>query len=263
MSRSTPAPLRILEWHFMVYRRIWRANLLTSLLQPILYLLAMGLGVGALVNKNRGSARILDGLPYIAFVAPGLLATTAMMVGTIESLWPVFDALVWGRQYEAMSATPLQPTDIVSAHALWIMFRAGTAAATVAVVMACFPDVRSWGLISAVPAAMLSGLAFGMPFAAWAMTRTREISFPLIQRFIIVPLFLFGGAFFPLSQLPIGIRLVGYATPLWHGVEMCRAWVSGTPMSALAAVGHIAYLLVYVVVGAVLMRRFARQRLFA
>lgn len=260
---STPAPLRIIEWNFAVYRRVWRANLLTSFLQPILYLLAMGIGVGSLVNKNTGSGHILAGLPYIAFVAPGLLATTAMMVGNIESLWPVYDALSWGRQYEAMSATPLQPGDIVAAHVLWIMFRTAFAAATVAIVMAFFPDVRSWGLIAAIPAAMLSGLAFGMPLGAWAVTRQREMSFPLIQRFIIVPLFLFGGAFFPLSQLPVGVRYIGYATPLWHGVEMCRSWVSGTHMTALAALGHVAYLLVYVVVGALLMRRFLAKRLFA
>ena len=260
---STPAPLRIIEWNFAVYRRVWRANLLTSFLQPILYLLAMGVGVGALVNKNTGSGHILAGLPYIAFVAPGLLATTAMMVGAIESLWPVYDALAWGRQYEAMSATPLQPGDIVAAHVLWIMFRTAFAATTVAIVMALFPDVRSWGLVAAVPAAMLSGLAFGMPLGAWAVTRQREMSFPLIQRFIIVPLFLFGGAFFPLSQLPIGVRYIGYATPLWHGVEMCRSWVSGTPMTALAALGHVAYLLAYVVAGALLMRRYLGRRLFA
>ncbi|MCU1395635.1 MAG: putative oligosaccharide transporter permease protein [Ilumatobacteraceae bacterium] len=260
---TAPSTLHVFEWKLMVYRRVWRANLMTSLLQPILYLLAMGLGVGALVNKNGGSAHILDGIPYIAFVAPGLLATTAMMVCAIESLWPVHDAMKWGRQYEAMSATPLQPGDIVAAHLLWLVFRAASAAGAVAVVMAFFPDVRSWGLISAVPAATLGGVAIGMPFSAWAVTRDSDQSFPVIQRFIIVPLFLFGGAFFPLSQLPVGVRVVGYATPLWHAVEMCRSWVSGTHMSALAALGHTAYLLVFVVAGSVAMRHLARKRLFA
>ncbi|MCU1399782.1 MAG: putative oligosaccharide transporter permease protein [Acidimicrobiales bacterium] len=255
--------MRVFEWKLAVYRRVWKANVLTSLLQPLLYLLAMGLGVGALVNKNGGSARLLGGVPYIAFVAPGLLATTAMMVGAIESLWPVHDAMKWGRQYEAMSATPLEPADIVLAHVLWLMFRTGTAAAAVAAAMALFPDVRSWGLVAAIPAAMLSGVALGMPLSAWAVSREREMSFPLIQRFIIVPLFLFGGAFFPLSQLPIGIRIIGYISPLWHGVEMCRSWVSGTHMTALAAVGHVTYLTVFVVVGSVYMRRLAKDRLFA
>lgn len=260
---SSPAPVRILERNFAVYRRVWRSNLLTSFLQPVLYLLAMGLGVGALVTRNTGSGHILGGVPYIAFVAPGLLATTAMTVGAVESLWPVFDAVKWGRQYEAMSATPLEPGDIVVAHALWMLFRTGVAAAAVAAVMALFPDVRSWGLIAAVPAAMLSGLAFAMPLGAWAVTRNREMSFPLIQRFVIVPLFLFGGAFFPLSQLPLFVRCIGYSTPLWHGVQLCRSWTSGTSLSALAALGHIGYLLIWALVGGVLMRRFSKRRLFA
>lgn len=260
---STPAPLRIVEWNFAVYRRIWKSNMLTSFLQPVLYLLAMGVGVGALVNSNDGSERILGGVPYIAFVAPGLLATTAMMIGAIESMYPVLDALMWGRQYEAISATPLDERDIVLAHVLWMAFRTGVAASTVAAVMALFPDVRSWGLIPAVPAAMLTGLAFGMPLGAWTVTQRRDISFPLIQRFGIIPLFLFGGAFFPLSQLPLAVRAIGYVTPLWHGVELCRGFASGTALSAAAALGHVAVLLAYILVGAFVMRRLTGKRLFA
>ena len=260
---STPAPLRILEWNLAVYRRIWRSNMLTSFVQPMLYLLAMGVGVGALVNHNAGSGHILGGVPYIAFVAPGLLATTTMVVGSIESMWPVLDAMTWGRQYEAMAATPLEPGDIVVAHVLWVMFRTALSATAVAAAMALFPDIRSWGLIAAVPAATLTGLAFSMPLAAFTVNRRRDMSFPVIQRFVITPLFLFGGAFFPLSQLPIGVRYVGYATPLWHGVEMCRSFVSGTRMSALAGLGHTAYLLAFVIGGAVVMARRTKRRLFA
>ncbi|MEO7397254.1 MAG: ABC transporter permease [Ilumatobacteraceae bacterium] len=260
---STPAPMRIVERNLAIFRRIWLSNMLASFLQPMLYLLAMGLGVGALINRNSGSAQLLDGLPYIAFVAPGLLATTTMMVSSVESLWPVFDGVVWGRQYEAMSATPLRSSDIAVAHALWMMIRTGIGAMTVALAMTLFADVRSWGLVPAVPVAMLGGVAFGMPFAAWAITRRQEISFPVIQRFVIVPLFLFGGAFFPVSQLPLGLRLVAYSTPLWHGVELCRSLISGTSMSPLAAFGHVAYLVAWGVVGGVLMARFARRRLFA
>jgi lipooligosaccharide transport system permease protein len=186
-----------------------------------------------------------------------------MVVGSVESLWPVHYAMKWGRQYEAMSATPLRPTDIVSAHLLWMMFRSAVAAAGVAAVMALFPDVRSWGLIPAVPVAMLGGVAFGMPFAAWAITRDRDMSFPLIQRFIITPLFLFGGAFFPLSQLPVGIRVIGYVSPLWHAVSLCRALTTGAPLGPAATVGHLGYLLGWAVVGSTLMVRNGRRRLFA
>ena len=260
---TTPAPLRIVNRNLAMFRHVWKSNLFTSLLQPMLYLLAMGLGVGALVNRNDGSTQLLDGLPYIAFVAPGLLATTTMMVSSVESLWPVYDGVAWSRHYEAISATPIEPRDIAYAHALWMMVRTGIGALTVALAMSLFPDVRSWGLIPAVPAAMLGGVAFGMPFAAWAITRRQEISFPVIQRFVIVPLFLFGGAFFPVDQLPAALRVLGYATPLYHCVALCRSLVSGTSMSGLAALGHVAYLCAWGVVGGVLMGRSARKRLFA
>ena len=260
---STPRPLRILEWNLTAYKRLWRGNLLASFLQPLLYLLAMGLGVGALVNHNSSSAHLLGGLPYVAFVAPGLLATTAMMVSATESMWPILDALSWGRQYEAMAATPLEPGDIAMAHALWMLFRTGTSTIAVAAVMALFPDVRSWGLIAAVPVAMLGGLAFGMPLAAYTVTRHRDMSFPVIQRFVIVPLFLFGGAFFPLDQLPLFIRVIGQVAPLSHAVELCRSFASGSAMSAQAALGHIAYLLFFAVGGTVVMRMLTKRRLFA
>ncbi len=260
---TTPPSVRIVERNILMFRRMWWSSLVNSLLQPMLYLLAMGLGVGALINSNEGSTDALGGLSYIVFVAPGFLVTTTMMVASVESLWPVLEGVVWGRQYEAMAATPLRAGDIAVAHALWMIVRTGVAAATVALAMALFPSIRSWGLIPAVPVAILAGVAFGMPFAAWAITRTRDISFPVIQRFVIVPLFLFGGAFFPVSQLPAALRLIAYFTPLWHGVELCRSLVSGTPMSGLAALGHVTYLLAWGLIGGVLMARYAKRRLFA
>jgi lipooligosaccharide transport system permease protein len=162
-----------------------------------------------------------------------------------------------------MAATPLGAGDIVGAHLIWILFRTGFAAATVAAVMALFPDVRSWGLLPAVPVAMLLGAAFSMPLGAFTVTRERDMAFPIIQRFVITPLFLFGGAFFPVSQLPPAIRWIAYATPLWHGVELCRALVSGTSLPGPAAVGHLTYLTAFVVVGTVVMRNRMQRKLFA
>ena len=260
---STPAALRIVEWNLLIFKKLWRASIASSFLQPLLYLLAMGVGVGALVNRNSGSSAALHGLSYAAFVAPGLLATTAMTLGTNESLWAVLDALNWGRQYEAMAATPLEPHDIVAAHALWLTLRCAIAGVCVALVMQLFADVRSWGIFVAVPASVLGGLAFGLPLGAWSVTRTRDMSFPVIQRFIITPLFLFGGAFFPVTQMPLGVRWVAYISPLWHTVELCRAWATSTALTTMTTLGHIGYLLLWAIVGAILMARFTQRRLFA
>jgi lipooligosaccharide transport system permease protein len=260
---STPASLRIVEWNLMCFRRLWRTNLLASFLQPLLYLLAMGVGVGALINRNTSGSTVLGGLSYIAFVAPGLLATTGMTVGAGESMWAIVDAINWGRQYEAMAATPLSGRNIVTAHAIWLSIRCAIASLAVAVVMQLFGEVRSWQLFTAVPAAVLGGLAFGMPMGAWASTRTRDMSFPVIQRFIITPLFLFGGAFFPVTQMPIGVRWVAYVSPLWHAVELCRGWATAASLGAGTALAHVGYLLSWVLIGSVLMTRFMKRRLFA
>ena len=260
---STPAPLRIVEWNIIAFRRLWRANIVSSFLQPLLYLLAMGVGVGSLVNRNSSSNSVLHGLTYAAFVAPGLLATTSMTISSNENLWAVLDAVVWGRQYQAMAATPLTPRDIVTAQAIWLGIRTGMAGLTVVAVMLLFPDVRAWGLFTAIVPAILGGLAFGLPLGAYAITRDRDISFPVIQRFVIVPLFLFGGAFFPVTQMPIGVRWLAYISPLWHSVELCRAAATSIDLSMSATLGHLGYLVACALIGGVAMTHFAKKRLFA
>lgn len=260
VTRLRPA-WHTVVWKWAYYRRVIGANLVSSFLQPLLYLLAMGLGVGSLVDRNQTSTELLGGVSYLAFLAPGLLATTAMTLAVIEGSWPVMDGFQWGRQYQAMAATPVRSRDIVVGHGLWVLIRGLLAGVTVAAAMVWFDELRSLGLILAVPAAALCGLAFGMPAAAWAATRTTDVSFPAIQRFIVVPLFLFGGAFYPLSQLPAVVRPLGYATPLWHGVELSRGFALGT-MGWFAAVGHVAYLLVWCVVGGVLADRAFARRLY-
>jgi lipooligosaccharide transport system permease protein len=260
---STPGALRIVEWNLLVFKRLWRASLLSSFLQPLLYLLAMGVGVGALVNRNTTSSPVLHGLSYIAFVAPGLLATTAMGVCTNDSMWPILDGFHWGRQFEAMAATPLSARDIVTAHAIWLAVRCTIAAVTVGAAMELFPAVRSWGLLAAIPAAVLGGLGFGLPIAAWSSTRKSDQSFPVIQRFVITPLFLFGGAFFPVTQMPVAVRWVAYVSPLWHSVELCRGWATMATISAGTAMGHVCYLIACAGVGGMLMSKYTKRRLFA
>src|SRR5215217_7456771 len=180
---STPAAVRVWGSSFAMYRQIWRSNVLGSLVQPLLYLLGMGVGVGALVDDS-GSQAVLGGVDYITFLAPALLATTAMIVASQEAMWPVMDGFTWGSQYRAMAATPLRPIDIVNGLTLWHATRGALAAGGVAVVLALFPSTRSWGLIPAVPFAVLTGMAFAAPIMAWASTReTSDQSFPAIMRF--------------------------------------------------------------------------------
>ena len=129
---STPAPVRVWEHSFAIYRRIWRSNVLGGFVQPLLYLIGMGLGVGALVDSGANSLELLDGLSYFAFIAPALLATTAMMVSSQEAMWPVVESFMWSYSYRSMAATPLTPGQIVSGVALWQATRAAISVAGVA-----------------------------------------------------------------------------------------------------------------------------------
>jgi lipooligosaccharide transport system permease protein len=245
---STPAAIRVWESHFTLYRTIWRSNVMGAVLQPFLYLLGMGLGVGALVDQGDSAAALLDGLTYFEYLAPGLLATTAMMISAQESLWPVLGGFKWQRTFHAQAASPLSPGEITAGLVMWQLTRALISVSGVAIVLACFDATRSPGLLLAIPFGGLTGVAFAAPISGWSASRTRESSFPTILRFGIIPLFLFGGAFYPVSQLPDWIEPVAKVTPLWHGVELCRGAVHDR-LSVADAIVHCAVLTAFALAG--------------
>jgi len=222
--------LRQTEHELQRYRRAWRASLATSFLSPLLFLAAIGLGVGASVDAGRaGSATAsLGSVRYVAFLAPGLLAATAMQGGAMESLWPVQAGFQWQRFFQAAAATPLRPFDILAGWLAWVTFRLLLSATIFLAVATGFGAVPSPLAVLAVPAATLTGLAFAAPLTAFTATREGDSSSPLILRFGVLPLFLFSGAFYPVSQLPAAVRPVVWLTPLWHGVDLCRSLTLGT-----------------------------------
>jgi lipooligosaccharide transport system permease protein len=253
--------VRVLSWHLTSYRRLWRLNVLATFAQPVLYLLGLGIGVGALVDRNTGSTDVLGGVSYVAYVGPGLLMTVAMAIGAAESMWPVMGGLRWNRGYHGIAATPLGATDIVLGHALWMVLRSGLAAASVATVLAVIPDTRSWGLVACVPVASLVGAAFAMPIMPFAIHADFDAVFPALQRFVIIPLFLFGGAFYPLSQLPEVVQWVARVAPLWHGVTVARQATTGG-LEVLPTVGHLAYLSLWIAAGTLAAVRQLRRKLY-
>lgn len=256
----TAPAVRAWESHFMLYRTIWKSNVLGAFFQPLLYLLGMGLGVGALVDRGDDSDRLLDGLTYFEFLAPGLLATTAMMICSQEAMWPVMGGFKWMRTFHAQAATPLSPTDVLGGVTLWHATKGLISVSGVALVLACFPGTRSWGLLLAIPFGALTGLAFAAPITAFAASAETDNNFPTLQRFVIMPLFLFGGAFYPIDQLPDWMEPIARITPLWHGVELCRGAVHGRlTMGATAA--HLTFLVGFVAIGWALARPSFRRRL--
>ena len=209
------------------------------MLGPLFYLGAMGLGLGTLVNRH-GTAN-LGGVSYLAFVAPAILASGAMNAAMSEASYPVFGSVKWNKIYIAAQASPLRPGDIFRGHLMFMTMRIAMNAALVTVYIWAFGATQSAWVVLAWPAATLTGLAFAAPIAAWAMTLQSEVSFAYLFRFGMMPLMLFSGTFFPLSQLPGWLRLLAYVTPLWQGVDLCRMLSLGD-VDLPRALIHVAYL---------------------
>jgi lipooligosaccharide transport system permease protein len=241
------------------YRRTWRGSIYSSVLSPLLYLGAMGVGLGTLVDAH-GTAS-LGGLSYLAFLAPGLLAAAAMQAALEESTYPVLGSVKWRRTYYAAAASPLRPADIFHGHLLFTVMRLTMNSAVFLAVMAAFGAVASPWALAALPAAVLTGLAFAAPIEAWAITVTKDTSFALIFRFGLIPLFLFSGTFFPVTQLPVWLRPLAYLTPLWHGVALCRSLTLGTA-SLGGALVNVAYLAALAAVSIAAGHRTYRRRLY-
>lgn len=257
---STPAAVRVWSRELTFSRRIWKSLALAALFQPLLYLLGVGVGVGALVDAGPGSGDILGGTSYFAFYATALFATTAMFTSAQESLWPTLDGFQWSEGYKAMVATPLSPDDVLAGVTLHHVFRTALTATGLAVVLLFFEETRTIGLLPAIAGAVLTGLAFALPITAWTARCTTDVTFPAILRFAIIPLFLFGGAFYPIEQLPGWLQPVAWVTPLWHGVELCRGSVLGG-LTVSDSVLHVGVLAAYIGVGLRLSRRQFRRRL--
>lgn len=247
--------LRSFEYWVYSYRRVWRGSVVTSIVGPVLYLTAMGVGLGKIVNRGPGV-----GVPYLDFVAPGILAATAMQLATFESSYPVMAAIRWTKQYFAMLATPLRARDVLIGHQLYVAARLAVVAAIYLAILSAFGAIHSPYAILAWPAAILLGLAHAAPVSAFSAWLEREEGFNGLFRFVVMPLFLFSGTFFPVSQLPHGAREIAYATPLWNGVDLMRHLTLGTA-SLLPSLAHAAYLLLWVIGGLLLASRMYTRRL--
>ncbi|NMM22260.1 MAG: ABC transporter permease [Phycicoccus sp.] len=253
-----PAPWRPVFGSWLTaYKRTWRGSIFGRFLSPVLFLLSIGLGLGSLVNKSAGG---VDGVPYLQFVVPGIVAAQSMWVAMGESAYPVMGAIRWNKKYHAMLATPVGIDDILLGHLGYVAMQITGATAIFIGVAALFGSFGSWWVLLCLPITVLTGMAFAVPVFAFSATQEGPDSFNILFRFIMTPLFLFSGIFFPVSQLPAVIRPIAWVTPLWHGVDADRSLALGSPDVA-GVLGHTAYLVAAIVVGALLARRSFTKRL--
>ncbi len=251
---------RVIEHRLLQYRRTFRASLFSSFGIPILFLTAMGLGLGGYVDQSPDPA--LAGLTYLQFLAPGLLAATVMQAGSFEAAFPILGGLQWNKIFHAMFATPIRPRDIALGNILWITIRLTMVAAVFSTVVVVFGAARSPLIVLAIPVAVLTGLAFVTPIMAFTATQRKPDRFAAMFRFGITPLFLFSGTFYPVESLPEALQPIAWLSPLWHGVDVCRALMLGTiDRDPLLAVIHIGILAVITALGAIAAFRTFEDRL--
>lgn len=248
---------RVVENHLYVARRFWRSMLIVGVVTPLLYVLALGVGLGTVVDQHRSTL----GVPYLVFVAPAFLTAASLQIATGDATFPVMSGFKWVRTFHGMAATPLTPRQVCDGLLIWIGLRAVANSAVYLAVLAAFGGVRRGWVVLAVPAATLTGLAFAAPVAALAASvKSEGNAFNVLFRFVVTPMFLFSGTFYPISQLPQWGRWLARVSPLWHGTELARdAGIGG--LSGSSVLGHVAYLAAWLAVGVMLARWRFRLRL--
>jgi lipooligosaccharide transport system permease protein len=247
-----PTPLvragSVLSWYARSYRKTWRGTITVAFLNPLFFLLSLGVLLGGVIDEGRAD---LGGLSYLDFVAPGLLAATAMQIGTNEGSMPVMAGLRWVRTYHGVIATPVRVAELFLGFLGWVSLRILVACGIFVAIAAAFGAFSSPLAAVAPLAALACGLAFAAPLAAIAGTAETGAVITGIFRFVMLPLFLFSGTFFPVAQLPDWLEPVAWATPLWHGVVLCRDLATGSA-ELWPSLGHVAFMAAFAVVGSLL-----------
>lgn len=237
------AVLMFMEHSAIWYRKGWRATVVSSVLQPVLFLVAFGVGFGSLVNGGPG------GVSYLAYLAPGLLAMSAVQTAAFESTYPVLSGFKWQKVYWGMAASPMTPGQIAVGQLCWIVARMFSSGLVYVVIIVLLGGGAGFGIVISLLVATLCGAGFAALTMAFAATVENEgTAFATFFRFVLVPMTLFAGTFFPVSELPAWLRPLAWVTPLWHGTELARAAALGT-LRWWPALGHLGYLLVLLVAG--------------
>ncbi|HEY2174722.1 MAG TPA: ABC transporter permease [Mycobacteriales bacterium] len=242
----------MVERNLMVYRRAWLI-IVSGFFEPLFYLFSVGVGIGALVGHVTVAGHSIG---YTTFVAPGLLASSAMN-GAVYDSTNLFFKLHYAKLYDSILSTPVGAGDVAVGEITWAQLRGLGYSAAFLIVMLAMGLVDSWWAVFALPATAVIGFAFGaVGMAATSYMRSWQ-DFEFVQ-LAILPMFLFATTFYPLSTYPRTLQIVVECTPLYHGVELIRALTTGVGVGP-GLLGHVAYLMIMGLAGlAVTSRRLER-----
>ena len=250
----TEARLRnMLKWVWLI--------IAIAIANPVLYLVSIGLGLGSFIDQNAGSAGV-DGVSYLTFLAPALLATAAIQGALDESVYPTLEGFKWNKIFFSMNATPLSGNHIAMGVFFNSLIRTIFTTVLYWLVMLAFGVLESPRAWLAIFTAVMAGAAFGAFMQALAgLLENENLFFTLVERFIVMPLFLFSGTFYPLSSMPVFLQWIGWISPLWHATELGRWLTYGSEISTQMLFVHFIFLNSIFVVGLISSRRIFTRRL--
>ena len=232
-----------------------------AIANPVLYLVSIGLGLGTYIDKNAGAMGV-DGVSYLTFLAPALLATAAIQGAMDESVYPTLEGFKWNKTFFSMNSTPLSGNQIAMGIFSNSLIRTVFTAILYWLVMLVFGVLESPRAWLAIFTAVMAGAAFGALMQALAgFLENENVFFTIVERFIIMPLFLFSGTFYPLTNMPIFLQWIGWISPLWHASELGRWLTYGSEISTPMLFLHFIFLNSILIFGVIASRRIFTKRL--
>ncbi|WP_104191191.1 ABC transporter permease [Cryobacterium sp. Y82] len=251
----------VAEHRFRVMRSYTQTVLFTAVGSPLVYLYAMGVGLASLVDGNLGNDAV-TGVSYLAFLAPALLASSAIAVAAEEFTYPIMLGFKWNPTFFGMNASSIQPGQIINGIVISVAARMLLTCTIFYIFMLAFGAVPGALGFVAVLVALLTGLAFGALVMAYTATLKDDTGqLAMVQRFVILPMTLFSGTFFPLDVLPPYLHWIGWISPLWHGTELSRVFAYGLPEPIWLSLVHVLYLAALLTIGWIWARRITVRRL--
>ncbi len=242
---------RVWQRHAKVYTKLYKSSIALNFVEPILYLAALGLGLGAFVKE-------IKGVPYINFIAPGIIASSSMFAATYECSYGTFVRMTFQKTFDAILATPVNVDDLIAGELMWGATKSMLYGTIIVIVISLFGLVHSPLAVLVVPLLFISGLVFAEISLMFVAIVPGIDSFNYFYTLLMTPMFLFSGIFFPIDTLPPLVSKIAFFTPLYHLVNICRSFASGTPSAALS---DVAWILIAALILAPYSFRLMRRRL--
>lgn len=211
---------RVWQRNFTVFTKLYKSSIALNFVEPILYLAALGLGLGAFVKE-------INGVPYIKFIAPGIIASSSMFAAIYECTYGTYVRMTYQKTFDAILATPVNIQDLVAGELMWGATKSLLYGTIIIIVISLFGLVDSPLIIFVIPILFITGLIFAEISVIVAATVPGVDAFNYFYTLLMTPMFLFSGIFFPLDNLPPLVSKVAFFTPLYHFVNICRAFSSG------------------------------------